>query len=96
MINRLKKYICTIVNNYICTFNRELISHKATIEEHRKEIQELSGRICILDEQQEIMHNFLVEINKYLVEKKDGIRVNETKAKGKKANERGNHQRKAN
>lgn len=38
--------------------------------------QSLSGRIKILEEQQEIMHNFLVEINKYLVklsEKKNDL-----------------------
>lgn len=31
-----------------------------------KENQSLTGRIKILEEQQDIMHNFLVEINKYL------------------------------
>jgi hypothetical protein len=36
-------------------------------EEYRKDKQELWGHIHILEEQQEIMHNFLVEINKYLV-----------------------------
>ena len=68
------------------------------LEAYRKENQSLCGRIKILEEQQDIMHNFLVEINKYLVnlstnkmEKKDGLRVNETKAKSKKANERGKH-----
>lgn len=38
-----------------------------TIENYRKENQSLIGRIKLLEEQHEIMHNFLVEINKYLV-----------------------------
>ena len=37
------------------------------INDCRKENQSLSGQVKILEEQQEIMHNFLVEINKYLV-----------------------------
>ena len=64
---------------------------KEIILELRKDKQELWGHIQILEEQQEIMHNFLVEINKYLVkltEKENGLRVSETKTKGKKANER--------
>jgi hypothetical protein len=36
------------------------------VDEYRTENQSLSGRIKLLEEQQEIMHNFLVEINKYL------------------------------
>ena len=35
------------------------------------EDQKLSGRVRLLEEQQEIMHNFLVAINKYLVKKTD-------------------------
>ena len=34
------------------------------------ENQTLSGRIKTLEVQQEVMHNFLVEINKYLANKK--------------------------
>lgn len=37
------------------------------VNDYRKENQSLSGRIKILEEQHDIMHNFLVEINKYLV-----------------------------
>ena len=37
------------------------------LNERRLDKQELWGHIRILEEQQEIMHNFLVEINKYLV-----------------------------
>ena len=37
------------------------------INDCRKENQSISGRIKILEEQHNIIHNFLVEINKYLV-----------------------------
>jgi hypothetical protein len=37
------------------------------VNDYRRENQSLSGRIRILEEHHEIIHNFLVEINKYLV-----------------------------
>jgi len=40
---------------------------ESSVITYRQENQSLSGRIRILEEQHEIMHNFLVEINKYLV-----------------------------
>ena len=63
-----------------------------------KENQTLSGRIRILEEQHDIMHNFLVEINRYLAnltEKDNGLRKHEAKTQSKKANERGDNKRKA-
>lgn len=41
------------------------LSHK--VESYRKEIQSNDGRFKLLEDQQNTMHNFLVEINKYLV-----------------------------
>ena len=98
MIKMIKKYWHKI----IWYSNKKLVdlvcNLGSKVEFYRREIQSLCGRIKLLEEQHDIMHNFLVEINKYLVnlstnkmEKKDGLRVNETKAKSKKANERGKH-----
>ena len=46
---------------------RKFIDYEAL----RKETNALSGKVKILEEQHEIMHNFLVEINKYLVKLTD-------------------------
>ena len=55
------------INNLRDTFNncyKEINENNVRLI---KDNQELWGHIHILEEQQEIMHNFLVEINKYLV-----------------------------
>lgn len=59
MISYIKKYIRKCVADELppTSFYREL----------KIAVQAQAGRIKILEEQQEIMHNFLVEINKYLV-----------------------------
>lgn len=72
----LKRYINLTINKYVNSTNIELMTLKGVIEAYRKDNQSLSGRIKILEEQHDIMHNFLVEINKYLVkltEKDNGI-----------------------
>jgi len=54
------------LENLVMAMNERLKGDK---EEFLKEMickQKLWGHIHILEEQQEIMHNFLVEINKYL------------------------------
>ncbi len=58
-LKRYKKYI----QGYIDTIK----DMDERLEVYRKGNLSLSGRVKILEEQQEIMHNFLVEINKYLV-----------------------------
>lgn len=66
MFNWLKKYIYITVNNNLWDFESRILGQNRTIEAYRKENQSLSGRIKLLEEQHDIMHNFLVEINKYL------------------------------
>lgn len=44
-----------------------VMSMNERLNDQKLDKQELWGHIHILEEQQEIMHNFLVEINKYLV-----------------------------
>jgi hypothetical protein len=103
MIKRIKAYLAQryqrqmhkdywFITNQLCEAKHH--ANKSFLEN-----QKLSGRIKLLEEQHDIMHNFLVEINKYLVnltEKGNGLRVNETKAKGQKANEGRGHFRQAN
>jgi|WetSurMetagenome_2_1015567.scaffolds.fasta_scaffold630290_1 hypothetical protein len=59
MINKIRKLLFEESNNQ-CLILSVLVNN------YRKENQSLSGRIKTLEEQQEIMHNFLVEINNYL------------------------------
>jgi hypothetical protein len=90
MIKRIKSWFVT-QNDINRLISKAIASSDKWAYDVYKENQALAGRIKLLEEQQDIMHNFLVEINKYLVkltEKDNGLRVNETKAKGKKANER--------
>lgn len=65
MISKINRIIKAIKN--LDTNQLELnIIHKK-MWEFNKENQSLSGKIKLLEEQHEIMHNFLVEINKYLI-----------------------------
>jgi hypothetical protein len=63
MIRIIKRYI----NNKFRRFVADQLPPTSFYEELRKAVQAQAGRIKILEEQQEIMHNFLVEINKYLI-----------------------------
>lgn len=64
MIKRFREYLRKEL--YLATTDStRFLNNK--VNEYRKETQSLSGRIKILEEQHDIMHNFLVEINKYLV-----------------------------
>lgn len=58
MIYKIKRFIYNL--SFMSAQLKEL-------SDHRIEVQSLTGRIKLLEEQQEIMHNFLVEINKYLL-----------------------------
>ena len=95
MITRIKKYLAKRYHNRLqkdyVWFVDKHISMSRAVNEYRKENQTLCGRIKTLEEQHDIMHNFLVEINKYLVnisnnnttEKSDGMSINGRQAQGK-------------
>ncbi len=60
-----------------------------------KENQSLCGRIKILEEQHDIMHNFLVEINKYLVmitDKESKMTYQKMSDKGKRSTKNENNE----
>lgn len=72
MIKKLfNRYIEKIINQIEIKYFYYHSSLIKKVDNYRKENQSLSGRIKILEEQQEIMHNFLVEINKYLFNLKE-------------------------
>ena len=90
MITRIKKYLAKryhkrLQKDYVWFVDKH-ISMSRAVNDYRKENQSLCGRIKTLEEQHDIMHNFLVEINKYLIqqtEKSDGISINGRQAQGK-------------
>lgn len=61
MLKILKKYIINALKRELITDYRVLYVNAI------KEAQALRGRTKLLEEQHDIMHSFLVEINKYLV-----------------------------
>ncbi|HZY36269.1 MAG TPA: hypothetical protein VFE53_06450 [Mucilaginibacter sp.] len=63
LVKKKSKTIYEITENY----SKSVIELNRKIEEYRKLALSQDGRIRILEEQQQIQHNFLVEINKYLV-----------------------------
>lgn len=80
MISRIKEFLR--LKNLVYAINERL-------NYYVKENQSLSGKVRLLEEQHEIMHNFLVEINKYLInfadnkEKQNDLPENRDKAKKK-------------
>ena len=64
MIRKMINWIKRLLAYDLKKLNQEYVE---CVHEYRKENHSLSGRIKLLEEQQEIMHNFLVEINNYLV-----------------------------
>ena len=69
MINEIKSSFHKFFKKWLAFsyFQDDIKNAHDYIKSLIKENQSLLGRIRILEEQQEIMHNFLVEINKYLV-----------------------------
>jgi len=70
------------IERHIQIYNKVVIEFNDKLNEYRKENQSLAGKIRNLEEQHDIMHNFLVEINKYLVKFSESKTDNKTK-KGK-------------
>jgi hypothetical protein len=69
------KFLFTDINSKIeslCDLYKDLQQDYFSFRLREAENREIIGKIKILEEQQEIMHNFLVEINKYLSQKSQG------------------------
>jgi hypothetical protein len=67
MINWFRRRLLVfLVNDINLLFFNTHDKLKNLVNDYRKENQSLSGRIKILEEQQEIMHNFLKEKEKMI------------------------------
>lgn len=75
MITRLKEFF--IRNGITDSYFSNVKTLNSLVVKQIKDNQSLSGRIKVLEEQQELMHNFLCEINKYLVKYSDKVEMYE-------------------
>jgi hypothetical protein len=67
MIRYIKKLFNTLQGLAKCPLYMRIVDNLAIrVFESRREMKSLRSRVIMLEQQQEIMHNFLIQINTYL------------------------------